>query len=115
MILELRRSLPTSVLFFGCSATIDSTTEATIKKHAFRPESNNLGNLKVIRISVDRPEISVAFLLILKGHITKYTQVAGCLFASFSFGNALALEMIPKTIVFVDGRAKCLSLAAYLR
>ena len=116
MILELRRSLPTSVLFFGCSATIDSTAEATIKKHAgFRPESVNLGDLKVIRISVDRPEISLAFLPIPKGHITKFTQVAGCLFASFSIGNAPAPEMIPKTIVFVDGRAKCSSLAAYLR
>jgi hypothetical protein len=76
MIHELRRSLLSETVFFGCSATLDLETENAVKRFGgFREEGSNAGQLEIIRTSVDRPDISICALPILKGKMNSYEQL----------------------------------------
>jgi superfamily II DNA helicase RecQ len=76
MIHELRRSLLSETVFFGCSATLDLETENAVKRFGgFREEGSNAGQLEIIRTSVDRADISICVLPILKGKMNSYEQL----------------------------------------
>src|SRR6266480_4151296 len=48
LIHELRRSLPSSTVFFGCSATMDIETEQVVKRlGGFRAEGTKPGMLEI--------------------------------------------------------------------
>jgi superfamily II DNA helicase RecQ len=145
MIHELRRSLLSETVFFGCSATLDLETENTVKRFGgFREEGSNAGQLEIIRTSVDRPDISICVLPILKGKMNSYEQLHFLLNQANSpsatdspqmsndtregeessvissahestSNNRPTPRRIPKTIVFVDGRRKVTSVAKYLK
>jgi len=64
------------LFFFGCSATLDLETENTVKRFGgFREGGSNAGQLEIIRTSVDRPDISICVLPILKGKMNSYEQL----------------------------------------
>ena len=73
-IYQFRASLPEKIPFFGCSATVSKAHERIIKKYGgFRPEAEDKpGKLAVIRTSVDRPEIMLLVLPLLRKTLTTY-------------------------------------------
>jgi superfamily II DNA helicase RecQ len=146
MIHELRRSLLSETVFFGCSATLDLETENAVKSFGgFREEGSNAGQLEIIRTSVDRPDISICVLPILKGKMNSYEQLHFLLNQANSLSSATnppqipndpregeepgtssvhkstnsqdkpTPQHIPKTIVFVDSKKKVISVASYLK
>ena len=59
----LRASLLPSVAWFGCTATLTKEQEAEVLRFGgFRKEGLEMGELEIIRTSVDRPDISLHFL-----------------------------------------------------
>src|SRR5579871_4965165 len=70
----MRCHLPEDIPFFGCSATVCQTHEGIIKKYGgFRREAEGEpGKLAVIRTSVDRPEIVIIVLPLLRRTLTTF-------------------------------------------
>ena len=59
----LRANLLPSVAWFGCTATLTKEQEAEVLKFGgFRKEGLGIGELEIVRTSVDRPDISLHFL-----------------------------------------------------
>jgi superfamily II DNA helicase RecQ len=76
MIHELRRSLLSETVFFGCSATLDAKAENAVKEFGgFQEEGTGVGQLEIIRTSVDRPDISICVFPILKRKMSSYEQL----------------------------------------
>jgi len=76
MIHELRRSLLSETVFFGCSATLDAKAENAVKEFGgFQEEGTDVGQLEIIRTSVDRPDIFICVFPILKGKMSSYEQL----------------------------------------
>src|SRR5436190_14278729 len=131
MIHELRQSLLSSTAFFGCSATMDVETEEEVKKlGGLRAEGTGPGLLEIICTSVDRPDISICVLPILKGKQNNYGQLYFLLNnavesqaeesqpesqSATSPGGKPSPQLIPKSIVFLDGRKRIADAAKYLK
>lgn len=116
LIHKLRRSLITSTVFFGCSATLDAESERVVQSSGgFRPEGIEPGMLEVIRTSVDRPEISICITPLLQKKQSSYEQLFFILSQAVNPGAVPSPEQIQKTIVFIDGRAHISSVAKWLK
>ena len=123
MIHELRRSLRSDTVFFGCTATLNVETEEVVKKNAgFRPEGDGPDRLAIIRISVDRPDISICIGEIPRGKLTTYESlyfVDGAVDKDSCDCNNESGNCTPwsirKTIVFLDGRNQIKAAAHYLK
>ena len=114
----LRRTLSPSATFFACTATFDRDTEvAVLQNGGFRPYGpDTLGHLDIIRTSIDRPEIAIGIMPIEPKKQTSYEQLLGCLDKAFSDeGSEPTQHRIPKTILFVDGRARISRVASMLK
>ena len=101
---SLRRKLGTGIPWFGTTATLpDATLEAVKKSVAFKED------VRVIRTSVDRPEISLIIQPIEKN---KAKTFEGLYFVldkvindSSETGDRHALSDIPKTIIYFESKA----------
>lgn len=140
---ELRHILPSRVVMYGCTGTLTRAQEIDVIAYAgFNPASSSVLGLKLIRISVDRPELQICICPILKGKATSYVQLYFILNGAvqdknnpewFQRGQVLppgyldaarcamsphvscTPQRIPKTIVFIDG-TKLIGIAAgYMR
>lgn len=115
LLCELRTILPQEVEWFGCSATLDDETEKMVlKKAGFRSVGNNVYQTEVIRTSVDRPDVALSVLPIPKGKLTSWDTLYFLLLSAVS-NRQPTPQVIPKTIVFVDGRASVQAAAAWAR
>jgi superfamily II DNA helicase RecQ len=95
----LRVLMPQRVPFFGCTATLDKDNERFIL------DSTGFdGSLKIIRTSVDRPEISLVWQPLLRRHVTDFRRLLFLLDP-----NDGSLE-ITKTIVYVDSKPGVIAL-----
>jgi hypothetical protein len=140
---ELRLSLPSRVRMYGCTATLTEEQEKEVLKYGgFRQEGDGVEDLRIIRVSIDRPEISLRVRPIERGMSTSYRQLYFVLHGAvqdtsapewFQFGRVYpeGLETlpgaqrrlrfrcsprrIPKTIVFVDGISKIETVVELMR
>jgi superfamily II DNA helicase RecQ len=73
-IFQFRASMPEKIPFFGCSATVCEAHEHIIKKYGgFQQEAEDEPRkLAVIRTSVDRPEITLLVLPLLRKTLMSY-------------------------------------------
>jgi hypothetical protein len=70
MLGELRSILPQRVIWFGCSVTLDLITEGlAIKCAGFRPERRESHYTYVIRILIDRLDVSICVYPIPRGSL----------------------------------------------
>ena len=131
-IFQFRASLSEKIPFFGCSATVCKEHERIIKKYGgFRREAGDKpGKLAVIRTSVDRPEIMLVVLPLLRKTLTTY-NVLYWLLEDMTRPNptvdgelqqtnpqvqpAPNPKMIKKTVIFIDGMTKIRNAVGKLR
>lgn len=94
----LRSLLPRSVPWFGCTATLDRDNQDFILKHA----GFDLQRLKIIRTSVDRPEISIIVQPLVRGYINDYRRLHYLL----ADATTARVRDIPKTIIYIDSKPR---------
>jgi superfamily II DNA or RNA helicase len=122
-IFQFRTSMPEKIPFFGCSATVCKAHELIIKEcGGFRKEAEDEpGKLAVIRTSVDRPEIMLLALPLLRQTVASYNVLYWLLEDMTHLNPTEYIEhelarqanpqvqpapdpkRIAKTVVFVDG------------
>ena len=98
-IFTLRALLPRRVPWFGCTATLDKQNQSYILEHA----GFDLANLKIIRTSVDRPEISLIVQPLLRGALRDHRRLIFLLDTGTSI-TPQAICSIPKTIIYLDSK-----------
>jgi len=114
---ELRLILRQDIVWFGCSATLDSiATKTVLSSGGFRPVGDGVYETEVIRTSIDRPDIAVMVAPIPRQKLstfeTLYWLLDDCMAPNSTTHTP---QNIPKTIVFVDSRQQVFEAAAYLR
>ncbi|KAK4233757.1 P-loop containing nucleoside triphosphate hydrolase protein [Achaetomium macrosporum] len=107
----LRVLLPRRIPWFGCTATLDRDNQNYIlEKAGFEPSK-----LKIIRTSVDRPEISIVVQPLLRGALRDHRRLHFLLEGA----TAQTIRKIPKTIIYVDSKPQLIAarytLIRYLR
>src|SRR5579871_2734249 len=121
---RIREHLPSHVITFACTATMDSNTEERIIQglgfNYCQSRDPRTGDLKqwdkttgVIRMSVDRPNISIS-----RVRLPKRNAVDGLRFALHEVVQAKRrqeLSMLPKTVIFTNSRKKVQAVCDYLR
>jgi hypothetical protein len=123
---ELRILLPRDVVWFACTATASEETRAVVLGSVgFRPVGLGEYRTTVIQTSVNRPEIALVVLPISR-HMSG-TGKGGYPLLFFLLNKAVekAIEdpdvditsprSIPKTVIFIDGRAKISMCVRFLR
>lgn len=116
MLAELRMVLGDGVAWFGCSASLPDHAEKIVLEGAgFSPVGLGYGKTEVIRTPVDRPDVSFGMYSIPKGTITLFDRLWFLLDESVGSGSEATPSRIPKTIVFIDDRAKVRAAALFLR
>lgn len=126
MLRNLRFVLPRYVHWFACTATASEETLTKIMKHGgFRHATNHNHNGYVVdvrRYSVDRPEIDLGVFPIQRGQLLGW-EYLGFLIDEAPKPSPLQqrrkvqsqmLLAIPKTIVYIDSKAKTLNARGYL-
>ena len=99
---ELRRSLPSSVPVFACTATLDNESELDVRRYiGLRDERDHPPRIRTIRTSIDRPEISIAAIPLARRKQSPYRTLAFVFEHAYQSRNVM---LIPKTIIFLDGR-----------
>ncbi|KAK4233871.1 P-loop containing nucleoside triphosphate hydrolase protein [Achaetomium macrosporum] len=97
----LRSFLPRRIPWFGCTATLDKDNQEFIFKHAgFDPT-----RLKIIRASVDRPEISIVVQPLLRGSLRDHRRLQ-FLLEGFT---PETVRQIPKTIIYLDSKPQLIA------
>ena len=94
----LRSLLPRWVPWFGCTATLDRNNQDFILKHA----GFDLRRLKIIRTSVDRPEISIVVQPLVRGYINDYRRLHYLL----EDATVARVRDIPKTVIYIDSKPR---------
>lgn len=96
---SLRSLIPRTVPFFGCTATLDRDSQAfIIEKAGF-----NQSRFKIIRTSVDRPEISIVLQPLLRGCLRDYRRLE---FLISDDATPDTTMLVKKTIVYVDNKSQ---------
>ncbi|KAF1813104.1 P-loop containing nucleoside triphosphate hydrolase protein [Eremomyces bilateralis CBS 781.70] len=115
---ELRRYLRADTIWFGCSATLNKATEqAVIYYGGFYEETHHELPLKIIRVSIDRPDISLNILPIERGKSKAYQRLWFLVDHALEHPTSRTeddLQRIPKTIIFVDGLQSVANISASL-
>jgi superfamily II DNA helicase RecQ len=110
---ELRTILHQDIVWFGCSATLDSLSEKRVLNTAgFRAIGNCTHQTEVIRTSVDRPDVSISVVPLPRGKLMSWDALYFILELSSCNGVATPSN-IPKTIIFIDGRRSVHEAAAW--
>ena len=110
---QLRTILCKDIAWFGCSATLDDEAEQRVLDSAgFRSIGNGMYQTEVIRTSVDRPDVAICVMPLLRGKLDSWDALYFLLADAVRDGRA-SPSNIPKTIVFVDGRRSVHSAAAW--
>jgi superfamily II DNA helicase RecQ len=110
---ELRTILHKDIVWFGCSATLDTASEARVLNTAgFRRVGNRMYHTEIIRTSVDRPDVTLCVIPIPRGKLTSWDPLYFLLQSAVSDGRATPSNT-PKTIVFIDGRRSVHAAAAW--
>jgi superfamily II DNA helicase RecQ len=114
---ELRRLMSPKAVFFACSATVCLETEQVIRTYGgFRQEGSSIGDLEIIRTSVDRPEIGISIQPIERGQQTSCEQLFAFLQKAInSETSELTPQQVPKTLVFLDSKNGILRLAERMK
>jgi len=118
---ELRRMMCSATLFFACTATFDAATEdQLLQSGCFQTLANSTEDtpmrLRIIRTSVDRPEIAIGIVPIPIGCQTSYNQLVNCMDMGIDTETSqIVPSRIPKTIIFLDGRDKIAALARLIQ
>jgi len=117
LIHELRRIMSPKAVFFACSATVCSETERVIRTcGGFRQEGSRIGDLEIIRTSIDRPEISINIQPIERGQQTSCEQLFAFLHNAINPETGrLTPQQVPKTLIFLDSKDAILRLADRMR
>lgn len=110
---ELRTILHKDIVWFGCSATLDKTSETRVLNTAgFRAVGNRMYQTEVIRTSINRPDVALCVVPIPRGKLTSWDSLYFLLQSAASDGHATPSET-SKTIVFIDGRRSVHAAAAW--
>jgi superfamily II DNA helicase RecQ len=126
MLGELRSILRDHVVWFACTATLDSEAEKLVLKNAgFRPIGTGPFHTEIVRTSIDRLDLSFCVSPIPRGGLTSYKSLYFLLETERSTEEApsdlqissqtATPQHIPKTILFVDSHTKIAAAAQYLR
>jgi helicase-like protein/RAD3-like DEAD/DEAH box helicase len=117
LIHELRRLMSREAVFFACSATVCLETERVIRTcGGFRQEGSRVGDLEVIRTSIDRPDISINIQPIERGQQTSCEQLFAFLHKAINPETGeLTPQQVPKTLIFLDSKNGILRLAKRMR
>jgi superfamily II DNA helicase RecQ len=101
---RLRALVPYDTPWFGCTATLNKEAEEfVVRKAGFRRIGNFTGALRLIRTSVDRPDISIIVQPLEKGATRHDYRRLEFLFHGLKKD---APESIDKTIVYIDSKAQ---------
>lgn len=103
----LRIILPQTVTWFGCTATLDSTTQqAVIKECGFRPLGR--GDIErqtaVIRTSINRENIALSVQPIPYRQLSSYDRMYFLVDKAVDDIDEAVPERIPKTIIFLESK-----------
>src|SRR5579871_772445 len=121
---QIREHLPSHVVSFACTATMDVNTEERIIQHLgfnfCQSRNPQTGDVKqwdkttgVIRTSIDRPEISIS-----RVRLPSCDAVNGLRFALHEVVQAKSrqeLSVLPKMVIFANSRKKVHTVCDYLR
>jgi superfamily II DNA helicase RecQ len=119
-ICELRQVLPREVVWFCCTATAGALTQWFIQAYSGLREVG-LGpyQTQVIRTTIDRPEVALLRLIIprgMGGSGKGEYQLLDFLLDGCCDENIAATPLaIPKTAIFIDGKAKIRDCVLYLQ
>ena len=110
MLGELRTILRQDVVQFGCSATLDKEAEQLVLNNAgFRSIGDRMYQTKVIRTSVDRPNVLIYILPLSKGKVNLQDTLYFLLDIYIDLNTAVP-EQILKTIkAYQTACTTCLS------
>lgn len=118
-IYELHTILRRDTIWLGASATVSKETEEFVLSHAgFRAVGERPYQTKIIRSSIDRPDITYILKTIPKERLGDYDMLYFILkHAVTTQGDAAEAtpEQIQKTMVFIDGRKHVQNLVDVLR
>jgi superfamily II DNA helicase RecQ len=82
----------------------------------FRQEGSEVGDLEIIRASIDRPDISISIQPIEKGQQTSCEQLFAFLHNAIDPETGeLTPQRVPKTLIFLDSKNSILRLAKKMR
>ena len=114
---ELRVVLGQSVVWFGCSATVDEETERSLLLGSgFREVGTAPYQTQVIRTTIDRPDIAICFHPIPRKQLGNFSSLYFLLNDAIDKAKTQATPArIPKTIVFVDGHSLVSRVATVFR
>ena len=105
---DLRGLLRESVMWFGCTATLDIESEQLVLKNAgFRTVGSGPEETEVFRTSINRNDLFLNILPIPRDMKTTWAPLFFLLQEAIDLDSGeLTPEKIPKTIVFVDSIAE---------
>ena len=111
---ELRTILYQDIVWFNYSTTLNKEVEQLVLSNAgFRSIGNRIYQTKVIRTSIDRPNVLIYILPLSKGKVDLQDVLYFLLNAYIDLDTAVP-EQIPKTIIFMDGCRSVQEAAVYL-
>ncbi|KAI1097497.1 P-loop containing nucleoside triphosphate hydrolase protein [Jackrogersella minutella] len=114
---NLRYLLGRHVHWFACTATASKSTENQILKYGGFLVGSSVATasykLSIRRFSADRPEIDIGVFPIPRGFSTDWAQL-NFLFPNDLLPNSRGLALIPKTIIYIDSKAKTLAIREHL-
>ena len=101
---ELQTILRQDIVWFSYSTTLNKEAEQLVLSNAgFYSLGNRMYQTKVIRTSIDCPNISICVLPLYKVKVDLQEALYFLLDTCITLDTAVP-EQIPKTIIFIDGR-----------
>jgi hypothetical protein len=109
----LRQSLPYSIPWFGCTATLTKEAEPFVRlQGGFRPrESGTLGDLRIIRTPCDRPDTIIILQFLESGAATDFRRLE---FVLLTPNDTVDPRAIQKTIIYIDNKTQLRSARKHL-